>query len=357
MVLARPGRTAGALTLLSSVIILSACGEVASTPRLAERAQQTASARQASDSARAFRCLKRPCIYVANRNGGLSHNGTVTIYAVGANGNVAPIHTIGGANTGLVGPVRVALDASHNVYVTNNPTDSGPGWVTVYAAGAHGNASPIRKISGSNTGLSSPYGIALDSSGNIYVTNADANSVTVYAAGADGNVAPIRTISGSNTGMSAPTGIAVSATGKIAVASFDGGVAEYAANANGNAKPIKDIIGESTGLVYALGVALGVSGKIYVVNRGGGPSSIGSLTVFAAKANGNVPPLQTIGGSITGLDEPWGIAETAKAIYAANASTPSITVYASDANGNVAPTRTISGPRTALIAPTGVTVR
>jgi 6-phosphogluconolactonase (cycloisomerase 2 family) len=142
-------------------------------------------------------------VYVANYG-----NGSVTVYAAGANGNVAPIRRISGSNTGLVQPTNVALDANRNVYVTNSGYLSGPYSVTVYAAGATGNVAPIRTIEGSQTGLNQPNAVALSASGNIFVTNYNADSVTVYAAGANGNVAPIRAISGPNTELS-PTGIAV----------------------------------------------------------------------------------------------------------------------------------------------------
>ena len=41
-------------------------------------------------------------------------------------------------------------------------------------------------------------------------------------------------------------------------------------------------------------------------------------------------------------------------IYVTNARTPSVTVYAADANGNVPPIRTISGSRTHLNGPAGI---
>jgi len=59
-------------------------------------------------------------------------------------------------------------------------------------------------IAGANTGLSFPYGIAVDGAGNIYATNPIGNSITVYAAGANGNATPTVTIAGSNTGLNVP---------------------------------------------------------------------------------------------------------------------------------------------------------
>src|SRR2546427_8678105 len=88
--------------------------------------------------------------------------------------------------------------AGKPLYVANQS-----GSITVYAAGASGNATPTATIAGDNTGLFGPVGIALDGAGNIYVTSG--NSIMVYAAGASGNAPPTATISGSNTGLGTPT--------------------------------------------------------------------------------------------------------------------------------------------------------
>lgn len=71
-----------------------------------------------------------------------------------------------------------------------------------------GDISPVRTISGSNTGLSSPCGLYLDPTNHeIAVANSGNNTVTFYDWDAGGDVAPIRTLSGSGTGLSGPVGI------------------------------------------------------------------------------------------------------------------------------------------------------
>ena len=133
----------------------------------------------------------------------------MTVYRAGATRGVPPIQTISGSYTGLDDPVQVALDSTAKIYVANDVSNS----VTVYAPRANGNAAPIRTIEGHKTQLHYPQGIALDASGNIYVANVYFShklaTVTVYAAGARGNATPINIISGPDTGLHFPRGIAI----------------------------------------------------------------------------------------------------------------------------------------------------
>jgi hypothetical protein len=201
----------------------------------------------------------------------IGHN-YVTVYAARANGNKAPIRRIGGSETGMdsAAPESIALDALGNLYVSTGYGCLGycnGNSVFVYAAGANGNVAPIRTIYGSQTGLSYSEGIALDASGNIYVVNGAVHghystSLTVYAAGANGNVAPIRTISGSNTRLTAPRGIALDKHGAIYVVNccvahyYYSAVLVYAAGANGNVAPIRAISGPYTGQDQPYGIAV-----------------------------------------------------------------------------------------------------
>lgn len=282
--------------------------------------------------------------YVANT--GNTGQPSITAYADGANGNVAPTLTIAGTNTLLTSPYGVTHDAAGNLYVA----DLGSSSVMIYAAGASGNVAPTATITGANTGLSAPVGIALDAAGNIYVANDAANTITVYAAGTSGNVLPMTTISGENTGLNSPAGIALDGTGKLYVANLGGStVTVYAAGATGNATPTATITGASTGLNMPFGITVAGS-QLYVANQTGN-----SVVVYPASATGNVAPSATITGPTTTLSEPAGIAvDAAGQIYVANfnlVTSGGITVYAAGASGDAAPTATISGASTGLVNP------
>ena len=129
----------------------------------------------------------------------------VTVYPVGATGNIAPVHLIEGGKTGLNQPNDVGFDAAGNLYVANYNAPS----VTVFAPGANGNVKPIRTIKGSNTQLDDPWGIAVDGSGDVYVANKYghiAGSIVMFSAGASGNAKPTAVIAGSKTVLIRRTG-------------------------------------------------------------------------------------------------------------------------------------------------------
>lgn len=94
-----------------------------------------------------------------------------------------------GGNTGLDQPNAVAVDGKGRIYVSHSVGSLSGCCITVYDKNANGNVAPIRSISGSNTQIDFPGGIAVDSDDNIYVTQLKTNSVNVYAKDANGNAA------------------------------------------------------------------------------------------------------------------------------------------------------------------------
>jgi hypothetical protein len=195
-------------------------------------------------------------IWVTNRN---TNSNSVTEYVAGANHDLAPINTISGALTRLAEPSGIAIDPSGNIYVANTQSST----VAEFLANGVGNSPPAALISGPMTGLNDPVGIALDSSGNIYVSNiasstGGVDSIVEYAADSNGNMAPIATISGGQTGLGQPYGVAVDQFGDIYAANFASNtVTEYAASSNGDAPPIVTLSGAA--LARPAGIAVAAS--------------------------------------------------------------------------------------------------
>jgi hypothetical protein len=153
-------------------------------------------------------------LIVANLSG-LSTGSGVLVFPAGGDGDLRPSATISGAKAGVDWPAGVALDSHGDIYVVDAGRHGSPPSIRVYSAGSNGDVPPIVTISGSNTGLSGRHvrGIALDSKENLYVTsdgsNGTASSITVFKAGSNGNVKPVAVISGDNTRLSAAVGIAI----------------------------------------------------------------------------------------------------------------------------------------------------
>jgi DNA-binding beta-propeller fold protein YncE len=279
-----------------------------------------------------------PCLYAAEGR-------SVVVYAANASGKAKPLADITGTKADLQAS-DVAADGKGNIYVSDG-TDYGASedTVTVYAKGATGNVAPIQTISGSKTGLDAPQGIALDPvNGDIYIANTNGKSVTVYASNANGNVAPAATISGSLTKLFAPWGIALDSDGNIYVANSGGaGITVFAAGANGNVAPLRLIKGTKTELDDAERLALDSSTNVYVTNYiiSNGKDSVNA---YAAGANGNVKPISKIAGANTKMKTPAGLAvDGSGEIYVGNEfdNSAAVNVYAAGANGNVKPIRQI----------------
>ncbi|MFZ0680747.1 SBBP repeat-containing protein [Candidatus Binatus sp.] len=296
-------------------------------------------------------------IFVAN-------NYDVTAYPVGNRGDVPPI----AVTTDIASPNGIARDSAGRIYVANSATNT----ITVYAANAGGNVSPIAVIGGSNTGLADPIGVVLDASYKIYVLNGSTSSVTVYAPLDAGigvlNEAPIATIAGSKTQLLSPADIAVTGDGEIYVANHLGGpskplrfapgvVTIYAEGSNGNVTPTATISGVATDLVDPLSLALDSENNIYVANAISRTKLVAwdpSIVTYPAGSTGDAGYFETVNGLAAGIYYPYGIAvDSSGSMYTEGTSEAGdgISVIAAGSYGNVAPTTTIVGADTRLAGP------
>ena len=320
----------------------------------------------------------------------------ITAYPANGGGRPNPIFTISGENTQLFNAVAVALDAANNIYVANEGASDEPGSVTIYRSGSNGDVAPIARIAGPKTGLKSAEGVAVDSHGYIYVANEDrtekdSDSITVYSPGSTGDSVPVRVISGPATKLASPGGIAVDSSGNIFVTSLNlaerswGSVAilVYAPGSTGNVAPMTSIDGDCAKIAVTGAIALG-NGNVYVTNPNvPGPQSV---VVFSQRSLGTqanpiiwgpilgfleysvithvvfwddpyssrttvapgpqcLMPISNIVGDKTKINGAAGIAVDPDGnIYVTNSDSDSIGVFPPDANGDVAPSLTIESP-------------
>ncbi len=203
---------------------------------------------------------------------------------------------ISGAATGISGPEGIGLDTAGNIYVSNrNGTVANPlGSVSVFAPAASGNAAPTRTIGGVFTLISAPQQMVVNPGGDFYVANGGNSTVNYFVAGASGNVAPTRSLNAA-PGGNFPLGLALDTTGNIYVASISQ-INVYAPGASGAAVPTRAIAGAATTILFIEGIAVDAAGNIYASD-----CNVHAILVFGPAANGNVAPIRTISGAATTL--------------------------------------------------------
>lgn len=194
-----------------------------------------------------------------------------------------PYQTIAGPATGLNVPSGVAVDKSNNIYVTN-----------LQGASVEEFTIPTPSPTPSPTATPSPT-----PSPTATPTGATPSpSPTPIPTATPVNIAPTATIAGAASGVGQPTGIAIDVSGNIYVSDQASSVCSpacpailiFPAGSNGAVKPTF-IAGAATNLYAPTDVKVDTSGKIYVADST--KSGTGVVYVFAAGSTGNVAPSAT----------------------------------------------------------------
>jgi len=289
---------------------------------------------------------------------------TAEVFAPSTCGNVTPLRVIAGSATGFNDLDGLGVDASGTLYADSTLNSS----IQVFAPGANGNVAPTYNIAGSNTGLSYPDDVVVDFFGKLYVTDgfsSGVNNVEVFAAGSSGNVAPIQAISGSNTDFGNPDDLAVDATGNIYVtdstATVGPAVLEWASGATGNVAPAAIIAGPATTFSIPEGVAVVLPPPPTLTTTTSSSSiALGNPTNDTASLSGGTSPTGSIEFKLFGPGDPTCSAAPAytsplstvagNGSYTSSSFTPTapgtygwVALYSGDANN--APVSTACGDR------------
>jgi uncharacterized protein (TIGR03437 family) len=239
-------------------------------------------------------------------------------------------------------PVAVAVDSSGNVYITdetNNRIRKVSGGVINTIVG-NGKAGYVDNVAATSGELNDPLGIAVDSSGNLYIADRSNNRVRKVSGGIITTVAGIGTTgSGGDNGpatsapLNSPTGVALDSQGNLYIAEAGANRIRKVSNGiittlagNGKAGYTGDNgPATSSQLSDPIGVALDSAGNIYITDHNNYVIRKISNGVITTIAGSNVAGYSGDGGAATSaqLDNPYGIA------VAANGN-----VYFSDAANN-----------------------
>jgi sugar lactone lactonase YvrE len=206
-------------------------------------------------------------------------------------------------------PFQVALDGAGNMYVANYTGGTGP--VQMISAG--GGAGTV--VSTGSITLGSVTGVAVDGAGNLFIADNSNNRIVVV--GANG-VAGVLNISGLSTAIRAPMALALDGVGNLYFADYTRGrimKVQIAASSLGTASPSGVGSEVNTGSVLGpnrlTGVAVDGAGNVYAANR----TNVVKITPAGTSAAMvvNVPG---------GLSSPQGVAvDAAGDVYIADAGT------------------------------------
>ena len=189
-----------------------------------------------------------PFTGTGTRTGTLTIAGfTVTVTQAGTNyiGPIGPIPAITLASSGLNQPLGVAVDTSGNVYIA----DSGNGAIKEW------NASTQQVTTLVSTGLAYPTGVAVDGSGNVYIADYGDSAVKEWNA----STQQVTTLVSS--GLSNETGVAVDGSGNVYIADCGNyAIKEW----NASTQQVTTLV--SSGLVYPRGVAVDAVGNVYIAD-------------------------------------------------------------------------------------------
>jgi streptogramin lyase len=298
-------------------------------------------------------------VYVAN-----SHNTILKITPAGIVMTLAATPDMRGHADGIgsaasfVYPIGIATDSAANVYVVDKISNTvrkitPAGVVTTLAgtAGITGHADGI----GGNASFSGPVGVATDNAGNVYVADygndtirkiAPNGAVTTLAgtAGTAGNADGI----GANASFSTPYGIATDSAGDVFVAEMSShtirkitpaGVVTTLAGKAGEPGRANGI-GADASFTFPRGVATDKAGNVYVADYG-------NDTIRKVTPNGVVTTIAGKAGESAEYDGIGGAARFSEPVAVATDSAGNVLVLESDNIREVNPSgvvTTIAGP-------------
>ncbi len=182
--------------------------------------------------------------------------------------------------SGFTKPAAAAVDSSGNVFVTDYGNN------TVKEILAAGGYTTINTL---GSGFNGPVGVAIDGSGNIFVADSYNNAVKeILAAGG------YTTINTLGSGFTQPAGVAVDGSGNVFVADSDNGAVKEILAAGG----YTTVNTLGSGFTQPAGVAVDGSGSVFVTDWG-------NNLVKEILAAGGYTTVETLG---RGFNNPLGLA-------------------------------------------------
>ncbi len=234
-------------------------------------------------------------------------------------------------------PYRVALDASGNVYISD--TQGNQILKETLANGVYTESVVVP----SSFGLATPYGIAVDGSGNVYVVDNGHHRIVEASPSGSGYT---QTVVSTTTTLSFPTGLAVDASGDLYIA--DTGAGKILVETPLAGSYVETALTYSSNFAQITGIAVDSSGNIYV-------SDIDNQAVYTETYSAGTYTPSTIPTS--GLSYPYDLAVDASGnLYISDFTHKRIVLETNNSGSytqSVVPTATLGGALGIAIGPDG----
>ena len=272
-------------------------------------------------------------------------------YSLRANGATEPCQVLQGSRTTLVTGRAMAFSKNDFFHVAQFLTSS---TVDIFARKAEGNEAPSRSfmLTMTNDLLS----IAVDSHLNDFVMTVRPSEAGVLVAPANSSGPVTNPIHITDPNIVQYVSVAIDSDDNLLIAGYDirgAAIIDTLGTSRSITSPrlLRSLTGSKTGLLPGAGLfarnnmTIAVdprTDELFVYNQTTDLTQI-QVSVFAAKASGDVPPVRTISGPATGITGPGFEAGTNKIAISADGrlfvSEPNgrILVFAPGATGNVAP--------------------
>jgi uncharacterized delta-60 repeat protein len=225
-------------------------------------------------------------VYVAGNSPGATSANDITTIKYNSSGQqqwVQQYNGPGNSDDGTNGTNAIAVDSSGNVYVAGWSADENTDYVVI-KYNSNGDQQWAQRYNGPGNDYDAPYGIALDSSGNVYVTGTSTGDgtgfdYTTIKYNNDGVQQWAKSYNGSGNGYDAGQALTVDGSGNVYVTGIStaqnglGDCVTIKYDTNGDEQWVKVYDGPANGTDYGNSIATDGSGNVYVTG-----SSTGSTT-------------------------------------------------------------------------------